>query len=169
MGLSFKKFVSKFTGTLAKGVSSLAQIAAPFVGAGIGGFLAQQLAPGVEGQGTAAVVRSNLAMRGSCPIPGLAGNRTPSANPITRAAISPGFDLSRIPARPLQALFGGLQRPQFQQTTSFRQQAFGASVGPSFRPFTPSFRSGQLGSTGQFQPGIARGLDFGGFGGFGGF
>jgi len=91
------------------------------------------------------------------------GAQSPFANPIARAQFFPPFNPATIPARPLQAQNAQLeallaQLFQSQQTTSFNQGAFGQSVGPSFRPFAPSFRSGQFGFSGGFRPGISQGL-----------
>ncbi len=135
------------------------------------------------------VAQQTFARTGGCPVPGILGNPNPFANPQARAAIFPGFNVDALPARPqfgLNALLANLFGQPRVQTTSFNQGAFGASVAPQFRPFTPSFRSGQPGISGQFQPGISTGLapqfqqpqfqqpqfarpqfGFGGFGGFG--
>lgn len=176
MGLS--SFLSKTIGSLSQGVATIFSAAAPLVTAiaPIAISAIQARAGGAFGQavlaggiptgpgGAAQIAQSNFAAQTSCRVPGVAGS-APGANPITRAFISPGFDVRRIPARPLTPRF--TQRIQFQQTTSFNQAAFGGSVAPTFRPFTPSFRSGQIGFSGQFQPGISRGFapgfSFGGF------
>lgn len=138
-----------------------------FRGAGGAGGLVQQQ------RGSQAVVRSQLAM-GQCPVPGVVGNAL-RGNAVFGAATNPPNNPRTQVARPFfgqQQIFNQFvqaRTPQFPQTTSFNQQAFGAPVAPSFRPFAPSFRSGQPGFSGQFQPGISRGLapSFGfGFGGF---
>jgi len=143
-------------------------IGAGFLGAGLGRFLqSQTAAPPMEvltaGAGGSLAVRAANQTR-TCPPIGFAGNQVSSANPIFRAANFPAFNPATIPSRPLQAqnsliqqLLASLQGPR-QQTTSFNQSAFGATVSPSFRPFTPSFRSGQAGISGEFRPGISRGL-----------
>ncbi len=151
---------------------------------------APQLAPFLGGlaqppsANAGVVAQQTFARTGGCPVPGILGNPNPFANPLARAAISPGFNTAALPARPqfgLQQILAGLfPQPQFPQTTSFSQASFGSSVAPQFRPFAPSFRSGQFGFSGQFQPGISTGLapqfpqqqfaqpqGFGGFGGFG--
>lgn len=187
MGL-FSRIV-KNIGRIAEDV---APVVVPLVAGAIGGVagvaLAGALFPPPSAGGSAAVVQANLGRPG-CPSAGIVGSNAPFANPITRAAISPGFDVNRLPARPV---FGAIQQliaqqPQFlfPQTTSFRQQGFGQAVSPSFRPFTPSFRTGQPGVQGQFVPGVSQGFApqfpqqfprapiqrfagrFGGFGGFG--
>lgn len=148
-------------GRVFQDVAPIVSIVSPIAGGALalgGGILGPQ--PSTAG-GAAAVVRQNIAAP-QCPPPGFQGARSPAANPITRAAIFPPFDTSRLPARPV---FGAIQtqlaqQPQFQfpQTTSFRQQGFGASVSPSFRPFAPSFRSGIPGVQGQFFPGVSQGF-----------
>jgi len=170
-------------GVLTGGVGALAAGVIPQL---LGGLTQPPSAPG-------AVAQQTFARTGGCPTPGILGNPNPFANPLARAAIFPGFNTAALPARPL---FGALQtlraqfpQPTFPQTTSFNQQAFGGSVAPQFRPFAPSFRSGQPGFSGQFQPGISAGFNpqfaqfpqqqfarpqfaqprFSGFGGFGGF
>jgi len=169
---------------------------APILGGVLGGLTQPPTSAG-------AVAAQTFARTGGCPIPGVLGNPNPFANPQARAAIFPGFNTGALPARPffgaLQTLRGQFPQPQFPQTTSFNQQAFGGSVAPQFRPFVPSFRSGQPGFSGQFQPGISTGFNpqfaqfpqqqfaqpqfaqpqfaqpqfaqsrFAGFGGFGGF
>jgi len=132
-------------------------------GGGGGGGLAGILG-GAGGGGSQAVVASNFATAGGCPAPGFQGNRSPFANPIFRNATSVGFNPNVLPARPqvaqnsqLAQLLQLLAGPT-QQTTSFNQGAFGATVAPSFRPFSPSFRSGQVGFSGGFTPGISQGL-----------
>lgn len=179
---------------LVKNIGRIAEDVAPVVvpALGIAGGIAGAafLARGILGPqppsagGSGAIVQQNLARPG-CPPAGFVGAKQPGANPITRAALTPGFDVNRLPARPrfgfLQTLRAQLQafQPPVPQTTSFRQQGFGQAVSPSFRPFTPSFRSGQLGVQGQFVPGVSQGFApqfapavraaprFGGFGGFG--
>jgi len=151
-------------------------LAVPLIGAGFAGFALSRFLPkllaggppmGAEGLttgagGAFAVAAANQAR----PFPGLGvlGSQFAAANPLTRAFSSPGFQQGTLPARPavgrnalIQQLLALLQGPP-QQTTSFNQQAFGASVSPSFRPFAPSFRSGQAGFGGPFRPGISRGL-----------
>lgn len=204
MGL-FSSFVETLTGgisdvigAVAGGVSQVAKVAAPIVqtiaplaapifSQFLAGSQQQQLLQLQLGQGGSGAIAAANQLTPRTPI-GFQGNQVPGANPIARAAFFPPFDQSRLPSRPV---FGAFQQqlaqfPQFQppQTTSFRQQGFGAPVAPSFRPFTPSFRSGQLGTQGQFFPGVSQGFDprFGGqqfapqrpaqpvgFGGFGGF
>lgn len=187
MGL-FSRLVRNI-GRIAEDVAPVVLPAVGVVGGGLllRGILGAQ--PPTAG-GSGAIVQQNLARPG-CPSPGFVGSMSPAANPITRAAITPGFDVNRLPARPqfglLQTLLAQLQagQPPVPQTTSFRQQGFGQAVSPSFRPFTPSFRSGQPGVQGQFVPGVSQGFapqfqpptprfaprfarGFGGFG-FGGF
>jgi len=128
---------------------------APLVGQFFGGATFPSQAPG-------AVAQASFAQTGGCPISGVLGNPNPFANPLARAAISPGFNIGAFPARPafgLQQMANAFfPQPQFPQTTSFNQAGFGSSVAPQFRPFAPSFRSGQFGFSGQFQPGISQGL-----------
>jgi len=144
--------------------------AAKFLAPRIGALFADQggggggLAGLLGGGGSQAVVASNFATAGGCPAPGFQGNRSPFANPIFRNATSVGFNTATIPARPqvaqnaLLEAIGRLFAGPTQQTTSFNQGAFGATVAPSFRPFAPSFRSGQQGFSGPFMPGISQGL-----------
>jgi len=167
MGLfsSISRFVEKIAGTagglistVASAITPLARIAAPIIGQAIqaragGGLLAQR---GASAVGAAALLDRR-------PPLGVMGAQSPFANPIARAQFFPPFNPATIPARPLQGQNAQLQALlaqlfQSQQTTSFNQGAFGQSVGPSFRPFAPSFRSGQFGQSGQFRPGISRGL-----------
>lgn len=155
--------VTQVLGAAAPIIQTVAPLAAPLLGQFIGGrqqldFLRLQQA--TPGGGAGAVAASNaLTPRTNI---GFLGNQLTGANPITRAQIFPPFDTSRLPSRPQFGLIELLQAllPQFQfpQTTSFRQQGFGASVSPGFRPFTPSFRSGQLGTQGQFFPGVSQGF-----------
>lgn len=193
---AFKRVVTNVTRVI-EDVPAVVEAVAPIALAA----LAPQLAPlfGGLAQPPAAnagvVAQQTFARTGGCPVPGILGNPNPFANPQARAAIFPGFNTAALPARPafgLQQILNNLfPQPQFPQTTSFNQAAFGASVAPQFRPFAPSFRSGQQGFSGQFQPGISTGLApqfaqqqfvqpqfaqqqfaqprFGGFGGFGGF
>jgi len=159
-------------------------------GFGLSRFLPKLLAGGppmgaeLGAGGVGAVVQANL-QRFRPPI-GFLGNQVSSANPLFRAATSPGFNVNALPARPDQGrnaliaqLLQLLQGPA-QQTTSFNQGALGATVAPSFRPFASSFRAGGFGFSGGFRPGFSRGLApqfpqqfaqprVGGFGGFGGF
>jgi len=104
-------------------------------------------------------------LQGGRPPLGVLGSQSPFANPIARAQFFPPFNPATIPARPLQAenarltaLIQQLLGGQAPQTTSFNQGAFGSTIGPGFRPFAPSFRSGQVGFSGGFRPGISRGL-----------
>jgi len=191
--------ISRFIGKVATAITPLARIAAPvlqsFISARTGGLLA---GPGARGAGAVGQV-AQLQQR---PPLGFLGSQSPFANPIARAQFFPAFNPATIPARPLtfqNAQIAAFQQQQFGgfgQATSFNQGGFGQSVGPSFRPFSPSFRSGQLGFSGQFRPGFSRGLapqfpqqfqqqqfapqfqqqfaqprvpSFGGFGGFGRF
>jgi len=164
----------------------IASLAFPGFGAIAGQFLGPALglgAPPSAAGGAQAVVQANLAMRAGCPPPGLQGSRSPFANPITRAATTPGFDVNRLPARPVfgagQVFRSQLPPPAqpFQGESLFRQRRFGAPVRPTFRPFGPSFRSGRAALPERFDP---RTLGppippsrftggFGGFGGLGGF
>jgi len=137
---------------IASDVGQIALQAAPIalgVAGGIGGAqLLGGLFSGAGGSG--AIVQSN--QFGPPPGIGFVGNQVPSANPIFRAATTPGFDTSRLPARPafgLAELLRVLQQQQFpqpqpfQQTQQIRQAQFGRPVRPTFRGFTPSFRSGR--------------------------
>jgi len=157
---------SQLLGAAAPIIQTVAPLAAPILSQFLGGRqqldlarLQQQGLAGGAG-GSQAVARANLLQPRSNI--GFAGNQLPGANPITRAQFFPPFDPFRLPSRPV---FGAIQRqnaqfPQFQfpQTTSFRQQGFGASLSPGFRPFQPSFRSGQFGTQGQFVPGVSQGF-----------
>jgi len=148
MGLrSLFRRVTTNVGRIFEDTADIAEAVAPIA--------LQLAAPGLAGAfsaanpagGSQAVAQANLAQPG-CPPAGFQGNRTPGANPITRAAISPGFDVNRLPARPLfgaeQTIRAQFPQVQFPQGLSlFEQQIFGAPVNPSFRPFTPSFRSGR--------------------------
>jgi len=157
MGL-FSGTAGGLISTVATAITPLARIAAPIIGQAIqaragAGLLAQR---GASAVGQAALLDRRPAF-------GVMGSQSPFANPIARAQFFPPFNPATIPARPLQAQNAQLQALlaqlfQSQQTTSFNQGAFGQSVGPSFRPFAPSFRSGQFGQSGQFRPGISQGL-----------
>ena len=157
MGLfsSFRRRLQRAAESAVSSVTQFAQealpIAAQFV-PGIGGVAAGLLGPALgppsAAGGSAAVVQANLAMAGSCPPPGLRGQRSPAANPITRAAISPGFDVNRLPSRPAfglqQTIRAQFPEPTFLQGLErFAGLQFGAPVRPTFRPFVPSFRSGR--------------------------
>ncbi len=203
MGLfsSFKRAISSVTTNISRVISDIPAVVEAVAPIAVG-ILAPQLAPLLGGAlggltqppaSAGAVAAQTFARTGGCPVPGILGNPNPFANPQARAAIFPGFNTSALPARPFfgfqQTLRAQFPQPQFPQTTSFNQQAFGGSVAPQFRPFTPSFRSGQPGFSGQFQPGVSAGFNpqfaqfpqqqfarpqfaqprFGGFGGFGGF
>lgn len=154
-------------GRAAPAISAAAPIISAAIAAKTGGALG-----GFGGAGGAtAVVAAQGAAPVTCNAPGVLGGRF---SPIQNAAVNPPFNPFSLPARP----FFGQQQIQLQQlqaqsqafpqTTSFNQGAFGSSVGPSFRPFSPSFRSGQIGASGQFTPGLSRGLapQLFGFGGF---
>jgi len=122
-----------------------------------GGIVGGQLLGGLlQGAGGAeAIAQSNLAQGNlACPAPtpGFVGNQVPSANPITRAFISPGFDVNRLPARPAfgrfqqfkQFLAEEFPQPQpFQNVSDILPGRFGEPTRPTFRSFTPSFRSGR--------------------------
>jgi len=155
-------FVKKAVGSVFEAAAPLIQIAAPIAG----GLLAAKFAPALGILGGAAGAPPATS---SNPV-GFSGSCTPGANPITRAATSPGFNVLSLPSRPFQGFNAAQSQVQqanpVPQTTSFNQGSFGASVSPSFRPFTPSFRSGQVGASG-LAPGQPRGLDLSfGFGGF---
>jgi len=186
MGL-FSGIASAIKGTfsavtnIASGVLSAAApivaAVAPFAGPIAGAFLASRL-PGLAGvpainpspplgsglagqRGVSSVVQAGF-QNPSC-TPGVFGQGGFS-NPMARAALFPGFNTQALPARPVfgfhqqqQAFF---PQPQFQQTTSFSTPNFGQSVAPSFRPFTPSFRSGMPSPGGNFVPGISQGFGF---------
>jgi len=157
-------------------IAAAAPFVAPLVGASaFGQFLGASraalsgvpaisppLGSGLAGQrGVSAVVQAG-ALNPSC-VPGVFGAGGFS-NPMARAAIFPGFNTGALPARPLfgfnqqQAFFNPPQ--QFPQTTSFSTPNFGQSVAPTFRPFTPSFRSGMPSPGLNFQPGISIGSGF---------
>lgn len=188
MGL-FSSFVKSLTKPLTSVLGALAPVVqaaapiltaiAPAAGAFFGGTLSSTLSSpalagvsainptpplgiGLAGQrGVNAVVGAG-ATNPSCS-PGVFGTGGFS-NPMARAAVFPGFNTSALPARPLfgfnqqQAFFNPQQ--QFPQTTSFSTPNFGQSVAPSFRPFTPSFRSGMPSPGLNFQPGISIGSGF---------
>jgi len=156
MGLfsGISSVISSIGGAVSGIVTAAAPIAISAIQAKFGGLSA---AGGAGAVGLAA-------LQGGRPPLGVLGAQSPFANPIARAQFFPPFNPATIPARPLQGqnaliqqLLALLQGP-VQQTTSFNQGAFGATVAPGFRPFSPSFRSGQFGSSGGFQPGISRGL-----------
>lgn len=164
------------TGVLSAAAPLVAAVA-PFAGPLAGAFLASRL-PGLAGvsainpsppigtglagqRGVSAIVQSGF-QNPSC-TPGVMGAGGFN-NPIAQAALFPGFNPHALPARPM---FGQFQQqaafnppPQFQQTTSFSTPNFGQSVAPSFRPFTPSFRSGMPSPGIGFQPGISQGFGF---------
>jgi len=161
--------VGTAVGRAAPAIRAAAPIAQSFIAARTGGLLAGT--PPSAAGGAQAVIAAQGIVPAQCPAPGVLGSRF---SPISNAAVNPAFNPNTLPARPF---FGAAQIAQqqfqtlsvpFPQTTSFNQGAFGASVGPSFRPFAPSFRSGQVGVSGPFTPGISRGLDpqLFGFGGF---
>lgn len=169
MGLfsSLSRFVSKIAGTagslvstVATAITPLARIAAPIVSQVIAAKTGGLLGGGARG---ASAVGQFAQMQQRPPL-GFLGSQSPFANPIARAQFFPAFNPATIPARPQtfqNALLAQLQQQQFGgfgQTTSFNQSGFGQSVGPSFRPFAPSFRSGQFGFSGEFRPGFSRGL-----------
>lgn len=157
--------VSKFVAPFLQAAQPLLQAAQPFIqqaiaiktGGLLGGF------GGAGGAGGAAAV-GQFAQLGQRPPLGFLGAQSPFANPIARAQFFPPFNPATIPARPLT--FQNFQRSAFQQqqfggfgqTTSFNQGAFGQTVGPSFRPFASSFRSGGFGFSGGFRPGFSRSL-----------
>ena len=164
---SVKRIARDVVSVAAPVISAVAPIAFPGIGGLLAGFLPQPSPAG----GSQAVVAARGIVPPQCNAPGVLGGRF---SPIFNAALNPPFNPATLPARPF---FGQQQilRQQFQaqtvpfaQTTSFNQGAFGASVGPSFRPFAPSFRSGQVGVSGAFTPGLSRGLapQLFGFGGF---
>lgn len=164
---SIKRVVSDVVGV----ASALAPIALPFLAPGIGGLLGGLLGGPSAAGGSQAVIAARGIVPPQCNAPGVLGGRF---SPIFNAALNPPFNPATLPSRPL---FGQqqialqqfkAQSVPFPQTTSFNQGAFGASVGPSFRPFAPSFRSGQVGVSGGFTPGLSRGLapQLFGFGGF---
>jgi len=147
--------VGGLAGALTPLVQAAAPIASQFISARFGGL------GGLGGQRGAGAVTASAFAPQRPPI-GVLGAQSRFANPIARAQLFPPFDPSRLPARPAFG-FSQLQRafnppPRFPQTTAFNQGAFGGTVGPSFRPFAPSFRSGQFGFSGQFQPGFQAGL-----------
>jgi len=155
-------FVKKTISSVFEAAAPLIQAAAPIAGA----VLAAKFAPAL---GILGGVAGAPPVTSSNPV-GFAGSCTPGANPITRAATSPGFNTTSLPSRPFQGFNAAQTQVQqanpVPQTTSFNQGAFGFSVSPTFRPFTPSFRSGQPSASGA-APGQPRGLDFGfSFGGF---
>lgn len=174
MGLfsSFTRAIGGLVGDVAGGVATIFRGAAPLVRAATpiaiaaiqartGGGIAA-LAGGA-GRGSQAV--GQFAALNRRPPLGVQGSQSPFANPIARAQFFPAFNPATIPARPLagqnaliQQLLALLQAPPVPPT-SFNQQSFGQTVAPGFRPFTPSFRSGQFGFSGGFQPGISRGFD----------
>lgn len=154
--------VTSILGAAAPIIQTIAPLAAPIVGGFFQSQQQQQLLQLLMQQGGASGVAAGNLLQQQQAV-GTVGSQVTSANPISRAQFFPPFDVNRLPSRPV---FGAIQTqlarfPQFQfpQTTSFRQQGFGAAVSPGFRPFTPSFRSGQLGTQGQFVPGIAQGFD----------
>jgi len=157
---AFKSVVANVT----RVVEDVAPIAVPLLLGGIGAAVIPKLLGGLATPTAApgAVAQATFAQTGGCPTPGILGNPNPFANPLARAALSPGFNTAALPARPafgIQQILASLfPQPAFPQTTSFNQASFGASVAPQFRPFAPSFRSGQFGFSGQFQPGFATGL-----------
>ena len=122
--------------------------------------------------GSTAVIAAQGIVPPQCNAPGVLGGRF---SPISNAAVNPPFNPFTLPSRPFfgqqQILEQQLkaQTAPFPQTTSFNQGAFGATVGPAFRPFAPSFRSGQVGVSGPFTPGFSRGLAPQQLFGFGGF
>jgi len=162
MGLFSKIFtnISRVVADVAPIVAAIAPIVAPGIGTVIGGVLGGLTQPPTS---AGAVAQQTFARTGGCPTPGFLGNPNPFANPQARAAIFPGFNTAALPARPLfgaqQTFNAQFRQPPFPQTTSFNQQAFGGSVAPQFRPFAPSFRSGQPGFSGRFQPGVSAGFN----------
>ncbi len=160
-------------GAAAPAITAAAPILQAAIAARTGGLV------GSPAGGAGAVVGSQIQRAPlQCPFqPGVMGN-APGSSPIANAALRMPFNQFALPARPVfgqqQIINTQLQGflPQAPQTTSFNQGSFGQPVGPTFRPFAPSFRSGQSGFSGPFTPGISQGLapGFGGvFNAFGGF